>query len=85
MDVVPCLEVNDRTFAFASAPFLLCIALAMAFSLSTALLEIGPLVTRGAGEGESSIGLWWDGAQLATRLDIFELRVTRTMLVLRIK
>lgn len=79
---MPCRGMHDRTFAFTSAPFLLCIALALAFSLSAAL---GPLVTRGAGEGESGIVLWWEGVQPATRLDVFELRVNRTMLVLLVK
>ena len=82
----PFLEMQVRTFAFASAPSLLCLALALAFSLSTALIEIGPLFTHGTGEEEGwGLGLWWDGAQPATRLDIFELWVARTMLVLKIK
>ena len=29
--------------------------------------------------------LWWEGVQPATRLDVFELRVNRTMLVLLVK
>lgn len=83
--MVPFLEMQDRSFAFTSAPFLLCLASALAFSLSTALLAIGPLVTHGTGEEKGGLGLCWDGAQPATRLDIFELRVTRTMLGLEIK
>jgi hypothetical protein len=82
MDMVPFLEMQVRTFAFTSAPSLLCLAFALAFSLSTALIAIGSLVTHGIGE-EEEWGL--DGAQPATRLDIFELGVTRTMLVLKIK
>ena len=82
---MPSLE--DRSFAFTFAQFLLSLASALALFLSIALLEIGPLVTLGTVELEEERGfnVLWDGAQPATRADVFELGVTRTMLGSRIK
>lgn len=48
MNMVPYFEVQDRSlFAFTSAPFLLCLASALALSLPIAFLTMGPLATRG--------------------------------------